>query len=278
MNKIAVLGPENTYTDIATKVFLEKMSMDMSLEHYPTITKTFNSIGNDCVFGVIPIENTLDGYVQVSLDLLATSDLAILYEVVLPIDFTFVSNSDSIEDLEQLYVQFKTQNQCLDFLETLENVEIVTTPSNGTSNEVIRQGDPKIGAIIPKHMLKDSDEFAYRKDHVADSMRNETRFLVLGKKDDEEKCNCGSWRTSLLIKYNEDDKPGLLGEILMVFANHGINMISIMSRPNKSMMGHYIFFIDIEGCYKRDETVQNAVEKILKAYDIKVLGSYCRVN
>lgn len=278
MDKIAVLGPENTYTDIATKVFLDQMSMDMRLEHFPTITRTFNSIGNECVFGVIPIENTLDGYVQVSLDLLATSDLTILYEVVLPIDFGFVSNCESMDDLRQVYVQFKTQNQCLDFLETLEGVEIVTTPSNGTSNEVIRKGEPGTGAIVPMHMLLDSDTFASRVNHVADSMRNETRFLVLGKKDDDEKCNCGTWRTSLLIKYNEDDKPGLLGEILMVFANHGINMISIMSRPNKSMMGHYIFFIDIEGCYKRDDKVQDAVEKILKAYDIKVLGSYCRVN
>lgn len=277
MKNIAVLGPKNTYTDIATKVFLEHMDLAMNMIHYPTISKTFSSIGEDCLYGVIPIENTLDGYVQVSLDLLANSDLQIIYEVVLPIDFSFVANCSSLKALEKVYVQFKTENQCLNFLEGLDAVDIVTTPSNGTSYETVIQGRSSEGAIIPRHMLTADEAFSLRIDHVADSIENETRFLILGKTDDPHKSTNNQWRTSLLVQY-DDDKPGLLGEILTIFSKQGINLKSIMSRPKKSRMGHYIFFIDIEGCYKRNRHVQEAVELILANYDIKVLGSYFKVN
>lgn len=116
MNKIAVLGPKGTFTERAAKTYMKVRGIEGELAYYSSLRKTFDSIGKECVYGVIPIENTLDGFVQIILDLLTHSSLKIIHEVVLPIRFAFVANCP-LDEVRQIYTQFKSKNQCLDFLE-----------------------------------------------------------------------------------------------------------------------------------------------------------------
>ena len=124
MNKIATLGPAGTFSELATKKYIEKINKNMEIAFYPTITKVFKAIGEECELGIIPIENTLDGYVQLVLDLLAQTDLQIIYELVIPIEFSFVGNALDIVDIKSIYAQFKTQGQCYNFLEQFNNINL----------------------------------------------------------------------------------------------------------------------------------------------------------
>jgi len=280
MSKVAVLGPKGTFTEKAAYKYLETMHLDSELAYYSSLRKTFDAVGKECILGVIPIENTLDGFVQIILDLLTHSDLNIIHEIVLPIHFGFVANCD-IKNVEVIYTQFKSQNQCTDFLEELSDKRIITTASNSESFESVLNGSQFEGAIIPMHLIHSLSEeqrqqFQTIIPNVADSMDNETRFIVLSKELITEEIKDKNWKT-LLVIHDDKDRPGLLADILNIFSAEGINLVSIISRPTKKGLGNYNFFIDVEGCYQRNETVKKAVEKVTKEFNIRVLGSYYRV-
>lgn len=277
MIKIATLGPKNTFTDLAAHKYLSLNSQEMKPTYYSSIIKTFNAIGSDCEYGILPIENSIDGYVQVTLDLLAKGDLKIIHEVVLPIDFMFISKKRNPAEIKTLYVQFKSHNQCLNFIEGLGNIDIVTTPSNGTSYNEFLNNDACDAVIIPSHILDDRADYQQKIEHVADTLENETRFVILSTKLNENEIAKTQWRSSFVVQ-NDKDRPGLLSDILNIFAEKNINLKSIISRPRKNGLGNYNFFIDVEGCWQRDSIVKIAVETIMKDYNIKILGSYYTVE
>ncbi|WP_234118474.1 prephenate dehydratase [Clostridium hydrogenum] len=272
MIKLAALGPAGTFSELAVNKYKEQIDEDTVVKFYPTITKVVNAVGNECSMGIVPIENTLDGFVQVTLDLLASSDLNILNELVIPIQFAFVANSD-MDKLQKIYAQFKTQGQCCKFLENLDGVKIITTESNGVSVENIKKEVYGEGAIIPRHMLTSIKNPIHTINCVTDSKENETRFIVLSKDKTnykEEK----KYKTSIVIMDAKDDKPGSLSKVLNEFASKGINLTSIISRPTKRGLGKYYFFIDIDGCYPEQENVREVIEKIRENSIVKIIGSY----
>lgn len=276
MSKIAVLGPPGTFTEMATKQYLKAMGLDMELSYFTSIRRTFEAIGTSCELGVIPIENTLDGFVTVILDLLTHSNLKIIHETVLPIHFSFVANAEKVQDVKKLFVQFKSHNQCLDFIENFDEQNVVITESNSQSYQELINGGEGCGAIIPRHMLTNESFFRYVEDNVGDSQDNQTRFVVLSKNFNEEiEMNFG-WKT-LFVTSDDLDRPGLLVDILNIFKEANINLQSIYSRPKKTGLGNYNFFIDIDGCYQKDDSVRKAIERVNKDYNIKILGSYYRV-
>ena len=276
-DKIAVLGPTGTFTDIATCKYIEHMGLDAEREFYSTMRKTFSAVGTDCKYGVIPIENTLDGYVQIILDLLATTELKVIHEIVLPIRFAFVANCEAMDEVETIYVQFKSENQCTEFLETFDGAGIITTASNSQSYNNLVKDQSKAGAIIPMHMLHGNETFKLVIEDVADSLDNHTRFIVISKNLNEEVEVDKPWKTSIVVT-GDNDRPGLLADILGLFSSSDINMKSIMSRPTKSGLGNYNFFIDIDGCYQKDPGVRAAISHVMDKYEIKILGSFYRVG
>lgn len=276
MKKIATLGPAGTFSEIAAKKYITIMNENAEIKFYPTITKVFNAIGQECEIGIIPIENTLDGYVQLTLDLLAQTDLKIIKELVVPIQFSFVGKVLDINEVQKIYVQFKTQGQCYNFLEKLPNAKIITTESNGESFEKFKKGKLGEGAIIPKYILNRVEKNAFSMENVTDSEENETRFIVLSKS--EEKYDADSiYKTSIVVMDAEDNKPGELVKILNEFSERNINLTSIMSRPTKRALGKYYFFIDIVGNCKEEINVKSAIKKISKDNVVKILGSYTSI-
>lgn len=276
MDRIAVLGPKGTYTEKAAKEYMGIRGIEGELSYYKSLRKTFDAVGRDCVLGVIPIENTLDGFVQIILDLLTHSELKIIHEIVLPISFAFIANGP-MEEITDVYAQFKSKNQCTDFVENMTDKKIYITESNSESYDKVKKGCCHTGAIVPTHMLAYGDEFPTVVEGVADSFDNETRFVILSKEDNTDIAVDANWKT-LLVVHDDSDRPGLLVDILNIFSGHGINLKSIISRPTKKGLGNYNFFIDVEGCYQRNEKVREAVSHVTEAFKIRVLGSYYRVN
>ncbi len=275
--KIAVLGPKGTFTDIATEKYIKAMGLNAERQYYPTMRKTFGAVGEDCTYGVIPIENTLDGFVQIILDLLSRTELKVIHEIVLPIRFAFVANCSTLDEVETIYVQFKSENQCTEFLEQFGGRNIITTASNSQSYNQVCKGEDKSAAIIPMHLLDDCCHFKTVVEDVTDAQENQTRFIVIAKHLNEEVDTSQQWKTSIVV-WGDSDRPGLLADILNLFATSGINMKSIMSRPTKAGLGNYNFFIDVDGCYQKDPEVRKAIAHVLDRYNIKILGSYYCVD
>jgi prephenate dehydratase len=97
MNSIAVLGPENTFSEIAARKFVERQADEISIEFFPTIKRVIDAVGHRCAYAIVPIENMIDGYVQQTLDLLLHGRLTIIDEILVPIEFAFVANARSID-------------------------------------------------------------------------------------------------------------------------------------------------------------------------------------
>ncbi|KOF57389.1 MULTISPECIES: prephenate dehydratase [Clostridium] len=273
MIRAAVLGPAGTFSELAVEKYKKKTNQEFNSIFYPTITKVVNAIGDECDIGIVPIENTLDGFVQVTLDLLIEKKVNIINELVIPIQFAFAANSN-IEEVKKIYVQFKTQGQCCKFLESFKNVKIITTESNGESVQKIKEGLEDEGAIIPEHMINSFEKLKFSINCVTDSDENETRFIVLSA-DEKEGCRKGKhYKTSIAIMDAADDRPGALFRVLEEFAQRQINLSSIISRPTKKGLGKYYFFIDIDGSYPEEENVRQAIEVISKHSLVKIIGSY----
>lgn len=270
MSVIATLGPKDTFSDMATRKYMSEQEITAELIYFPTLKTTFNAIGDVADFGVLPIENLSEGYVQVVLDALMSTDLAILDEVLLPIKFAFVSTCQDLSQLEHLYVQFVAHGQCSEFIEGLEGVTVHNTQSNMESLAQL-SGRKNVGAVIPHHALSHWQDNGLVIDNVTDYAHNQTRFLVLGRSPKPFDASL-SYKTTLVVR-DDHDKPGVLGSIITAFSNRKINMTSIMSRPTKAQLGKYHFFIDIEG-HNTHPDIAQAIEQINAVYQVKVLGSY----
>lgn len=274
MKKIATLGPKGTYSDKATKIFSTQLHEEYEIEYYPSIKKVLNAIGKTSDYGVLPIENLTEGFVSIVLDYLVASKLKIAAEVMLPIRFSFVGKATSLENLKRLYVQFVAKGQCADFIDSLENVEIITTQSNMESLEKVKESNNADGAIVPSDSYSES-EFPLVIKNVNDYPNNATRFLAFTNNAAPDAYSSGRNHKTSLIVIDDNDRAGLLEGILSSFAKRSINLTSIVSRPTGQAFGKYHFFIDFEG-HIREEKVTAALDEIKTMNKVKVLGSYSK--
>ncbi len=269
--KIAVLGPEGTFSESALIKYEDIVGYSYEKVFYPSIAATFIAIGQECEIGIVPVENTLDGYVQRSLDMLLEHDLYIVDEVIFPIKFSLISNVKTKSEIKKVFVQFKAYGQCLKFLNSLIDVEVVTTQSNTESYELFLKEQEHCCSIIPNHMLIDNNCFFI--EDVTDSTNNFTRFFIVKKEENNAICTSKNLKVSLFILSNED-KPGLLYSILEKFYKNKINLCSIISRPTKKNLGTYNFYIELSGTIAEKEIINNTLKELKEEYSLKLLGIY----
>jgi prephenate dehydratase len=273
MIKIATLGPEGTFAERAALSYAEESGEDCRIVLCPSIADVFAATEKECESGVVPIENMLEGYVQVTLDLLLAANLTITGELLLPVRFSFVSSVTTMEEVKKVYVQFITQGQCRKFLASLpRDVKIVITESNGASLEQVKKGLPGEAAIVPQHSVTGRERFGLVIGDVTDHAASCTRFIILSR-DYVRYEPRKAYKTSIVI-VEVADKPGALYAILKEFADRRINLSSIMSRPTKLAFGKYHFFIDLDGRYPEEESLKAALDEIGTVNQVKILGSY----
>lgn len=296
---IAVLGPKGTFSDRAyldyDRMYSERHGEHLNPVYCATIDDVFEHVsqkGNTsklCDMGIVPIENTLDGYVLRTLDLLLEKNIFVIEENMIAVQFFCVGNASSKDNIKKLYVQFKANGQCRNFISSLNNSSIITTESNMDSYYKI--GNEKgTAAIVPSHIANGAtNEFI--KNNVTDSDNNHTRFVIFKRGDNY--VNEISKARDIIESSNEHksisdttkvripvcimpacDRPGVLYEIVKIFYENQINLISIISRPTKEHMGHYNFYIEIDGLYNRLDTILEAIEVLKKTNYIKILGIY----
>jgi len=262
---IAYLGPEATFTHQAA---IRRFGSSLSYASQKTIADVFAEVSrNRADYGVVPVENTTEGVVTHTLDMFVDSDLKIVSQIVLPVQYCLAGNG-RLQDIQRLYVHPQALGQCRQWVqEHLPKVEIFETSSNARSAELAAKG--KVNAAITGILAAEKYGLRVLEQDIQDNADNATRFLVLGRQ-----CSppTGNDRTSLMLSVA--DKAGALHQAIAAFRRHKINMTKIESRPSKRKAWEYFFFIDCDG-HVQDRQVVKAIQLLgVHCNFVKVLGSY----
>ncbi len=270
---IAYLGPPGTYTETATLAYADYLRQTQGfschLSANATITQTLQAAAaGDVTYAVVPVENSIEGGVTVTLDTLWQLDgLQIHKALVLPIAHSLISRASSWENISKVYSHSQALAQCQEWLATqFPQAELVATQS--TSEAVLHaKQDPMVAAVASVRAAQ-LYELPVLARAINDYPENCTRFWVVSSSSG----NHGS-HTSLAFSLPAN-VPGALLKPLQVFAQRGINLSRIESRPTKRSLGEYLFFIDLEAD-SHQSTVQSALEEIREYTEVlKLFGSY----
>ena len=264
--KIGYLGPEGTFSQQAVHKHFGHSAHGLPMG---SIEEVFQEVAaGDADFGVVPVENSGQGTIQVTLDMFLASPLRICGEVELRVHQYLLSRSGRIEDVERVFGHPQAFAQTAGWLRTqLPRVERLPVSSNAEGARRARQADDAAA------IAGESAALVYGLKKVAgpieDRSDNTTRFLVIGRQPFP---SSGNDRTSLLVFIR--DRPGALYGVLEPLARRGISMNRIESRPEHGHKWQYAFFIDVTG-HCEESPLRDALDEIGGQGDeVRVLGSY----
>lgn len=266
--RVAYLGPEGTFTHQA--VFVQ-FGHSVSASAEAGIDDVFRRVqGGEADFGVVPVENSTQGVVTHTLDMLMHADVRIAAEVELRIHQHLLTRARSLDSIERVYAHQQSLAQCRLWLERhLDHAELIAVSSNAEAARRVRNA-PDAAAIAGRNAAELYGLpvlFADIEDHAD----NTTRFLVLGR---ELLPPSGDDKTTLMVAGL--DGPGALFELLEPFSRHGINMTRIESRPSRERRWDYVFFIDAQGHIEEPGLKDALAELEGRALQLRVLGCYPR--
>ncbi len=266
--KIAYFGPEGTFTHMAAR---EKFGSSTIFIPAPSIADVFQEVSQGrASYGVVPVENSTEGVVTNTLDLLVEADVKICAEVSLEIHLYLLSRSGRAEDIVRITSHPQALAQCRRWLSThFPRVAVAEAASTAQAAQKAAE-DKSIGAIA-SGLAKENYGLNVVAANIEDQANNVTRFLVIGKSDPQPS---GDDKTSLVFSVR--DEVGILHRMLAPFAKERINLTKIESRPLKQKPWEYLFFLDIEG-HQQEPRIQKALKKLEKnCVFMKALGSYPR--
>ncbi len=265
--RISYFGPEGTFTHLAT---IKRFGLSRDLIPKKTIGDVFDDVIKGLSdYGVVPIENTIEGMVNSTLDMFINSDVTIIGEEVTPISHYLLSKESDINKIKKIYSFPQPFGQCRKFLE--ENFkDIPLMDSFSTADACISAAKEKGAAAIASEAAGRIYGLNVLIPHIEDYSNNYTRFLIIS--NGEKTVKTKNDKTSMLFSIK--NSVGALYKILKPFYENKINITKIESRPSKKAMWDYVFFIDVD-CHESEKSLKNAIEKI-KEYTIfvKILGSY----
>ena len=264
--RVAVLGPEGTFTEMAA---LQQFGSSVDIVQQSRIDQVFSAVETgDVNYGVVPVENSTEGVVSATADLLVSTSLVIAGEIYLPIHQALLGLQPDLTQLKTVYSHAQSLSQCrLWLLENLPGVGIESVSSNAEAARLASQRED-CAAIAGENAAMQYG-LNVLASHIEDHKNNTTRFLVLSK---EEVAPSGKDKTSLLMSCRNE--PGSLFKLLQPMHDHGISMLKIESRPSKIKRWEYLFFVDIEG-HRNDEAIARALLEVEKAAGyFRVLGAY----
>lgn len=262
---ISYLGPVNSYSYLAAKKI---MSNNDKIIEYPTFIDAALAVGVQTDKAVLPIENSLEGAVGNTLDILAWEcELYITKEILLEINHKLIMRqAGDFKNIRKIITHSQAYGQCRNYLASrYPNAEVVYTSSTSKAVESIE--DDYTAAIAGEHNLKDG--LKALKDTIQNDAYNITRFITLEKSPINDLNN-----QKISIIFDAENKPGGLLKILQILNENSLSMSKIESRPFKGKFGSYIFFIDLLGNIKSNN-VKTAFEIIKKSTTFfKYLGNY----
>jgi len=276
----AYLGPPGTFSEQAISAYCSRYGGNT--KNFDSIRDIVEAVSRDKVdLGLLPLENSLEGSVNLSLDLIYQhSELKLYREIVLPIaHYLLAAPGVKKEDIEKIYSHPQAIAQSGEYLnENFKDVKIVYTESTAAAaDEALK--DPK-RAVIGSIRLADIYELEILAENLQGDLPNSTRFVLAAKKDRDfsgrehlGENGRSEFKTSLICA-PEVNEAGVLYSILGEFAKKGIDLTRIESRPTRQRLGEYLFYIDLKGS-SEDPLLKEALSsvKAMSGY-FRLLGSY----
>ena len=263
--KIAFLGPVATFTHQAA---LKRFGSQAGYLSCGSIAEVFIEVEKDNAdYGVVPIENSIEGAVNHTLDMFMDSDLKICSQVILNISHNLLSTG-ALAKVKKVYSNPMVFGQCRIWLQkNLANAQLVEVPSTTRASQIAAK--EKNSAAIASALAAKIYGLNIAARGIEDSAHNVTRFFVIGKDDVPP---TGNDKTSLMFSIL--DRVGALHEMLASFRKYGVNLSKIESRPSKRKAWDYYFFVDLVG-HRDEPKVKKALAELEnKCKFLKILGSY----
>lgn len=271
----AFLGPRGTYSEQAA---VEFAGDDTDLLEVPNFAAAVSAVEQGrAEFAVVPVENSIEGPVSQSLDILIhDTDLKLFAEIEIAIQHVLVGSSvTSLADVTHVHSHPQALAQCTRWLNAnLPHAERVAAMStSGAVQAVVEQGDPSHVAIGPERsQVLYGGEILAR--NIQDAANNRTRFMALATHDAEP---TGQDKTFLAMRPDKN-LPGSLYTSLGPFARANVQLTNIITRPTKDLLGEYVFLIDFEG-HRKDPHIAAVLEEVSNmTIGLKVIGSCPRYS
>jgi len=268
---IAFLGPLGTYSEEAA---LKQFGEGRQAVVCASIDEVFRTVeAGQADYGVVPVENSTEGAVGITLDLLLSSPLQVIGEVTLPVHHCLLSAQQDIRQISHVFSHAQSLSQCHEWLnKQLPNAAREAVTSNARAAQMIHElvaSEGTFAAAIASKRAADLFDLHVLAENIEDDPKNTTRFLVLGN---HGVAPSGQDKTSLVMSAH--NKPGAVLQLLEPFSRHGVSMTKLESRPSRQNLWNYVFFVDIEG-HQQQPDVQAALKDLAeRATLLKVLGSY----
>ncbi|OGI06324.1 MAG: hypothetical protein A2Y40_03280 [Candidatus Margulisbacteria bacterium GWF2_35_9] len=273
MQEFACLGPAGTYSHKAAIAYFKAKSIKKDVAFFPTIIDVLESVENKKVMeAIVPVENSVEGTVNETQDFLARcKHINIIAEITIDIDHNIIGFLGAdLKKVTKVISHPQPIAQCKTFIrKNMPNASVeYSTSTTAAIQKVAELGDNKNVAIGNSLIVKDFG-LEILKRNISDTIDNQTRFFVINN----DKTLAKGDKVSIVFSI-EKDVPGGLYRILGEFANRGINLTKIESRPSKGDRFTYKFFIDLQGCIA-DNEVKKALDNISKLSTFfKILGVY----
>jgi chorismate mutase/prephenate dehydratase len=266
--RVSYLGPEGTFSEQAVR---KHFGRAVEALPEPSVDDAFRRCESGAAqFTVVPVENSTEGAVGRTLDLLLLTPLKICAEIELRVQQNCLSLSEDLKSVKKVYSHAQSLAQCNGWLaKNLPHAERVPVSSNAEA--ALRASKEPGAAALAGEAAGERYGLRFIARSIEDDPTNTTRFLVLGKLDPAP---TGKDRTSLVM--SAENKPGAVHALLSPLATHKVSMTRIESRPSRarSSLWEYVFFIDLEG-HEKDAAVAKAISELgQKAPFLKILGSY----
>jgi chorismate mutase / prephenate dehydratase len=263
---VAYLGPVGTWTEAAA---YKHFGHSVATRSAASIDEVFREVeAGGCAYGVVPVENSIEGVVNHTLDNFADSPLLICGEVELRIHHCLLGQVEALGEARRLYGHPQALAQCRRWVDSyLPGVERVPVSSNA---EGARRAAEEAGAVaIASQAAAERYGLRVLAASIEDEPDNTTRFLVIGR---HETGPSGQDKTSLL--FATPNRPGALKDILDCFSDAGISLSRIESRPSRRAMWEYLFYVDLDGHANEPHVARALAAVETRATLVKRLGSY----
>jgi chorismate mutase / prephenate dehydratase len=265
--KVAFQGEKGAYSESAVYKFFGE---SVDVKPCRDLTEAFESVDKqDSKFGVVPVENSLEGSINQTYDLFLKHDLKVCGEVIVRVSHCLLANKGTnLKQVKAVYSHPQALAQCRNFLER-SGWELIPTYDTAGSAKMLKEKGLKDAAAIASERAAELYGLKILAREIEDNPNNYTRFFVLSKQDSPM---TGNDKTSII--FAAAHKPGSLYQALGEFAKRGISLTKIESRPTKQTPWEYNFYLDFEG-HRSEPRCIEALEA-LKEYSafIKILGSY----
>ena len=264
--RVSYLGPEATFTHEAA---ILRFGGGAALTPEQSIDDVFDEVeGRRSRWGVVPIENAIEGTVNITLDRLLESPLLVEGEICLPIDIHLLTNAGSIEEVERILSHPHAVAQCRTWLrERVPGVRVEQVLSTSLAAKMAAD-DPKLAALGSR-LAAEHYGLKILEEKLDSEIINVTRFFVIGTEKPERGAQS---KTSLFFEL--PNESGALYKALAPIAERRLNMTKIESRPSRRVAWEYVFYMEIDG-YAEDEEIAQGISELRNLADfIRVLGSY----